>query len=122
MRDVVAGLQRPAHRQTEVVDQHEVVLHAAVLVAQDAIEDLDDGADPDDEAGLLDQFAGDALLERFADLEFPAGNAPPQRQRLVLALDEDHVVAVDDDAADADNGTSWIGAIRHDASGTAYLT
>src|SRR5690606_15931259 len=109
-------------RATEIVDEHEVIPHTAILVALDAVEDLDHGADFDDKACFLEELARRAVLEVLAHLERAAGQAPAVRQRLVLPLDQHHARTVEDDAAPADDGTCRVEARRHGQASPNALT
>jgi hypothetical protein len=113
LRHIVARLQRATHRQAQIVDEHEVVLHAAILVSEDPVEHLDDRPDTHHQAGLLEQFPRDPILEGLPHFQRAARNAPPVGEGLVLPLDQDQALAVDDDAADADDGARGIETLRH---------
>ena len=102
---VRAARRRAASRAAEVVDDDEVILDAAVRVPADAIEHFDDGSDVHVEAGLLAHFADQSRLERLAQLDGAARQAPFALERLVRALDQQHAVAVEDHGADADDRT-----------------
>ena len=80
-----------------------MMLDAAVRVAADPIEHVDDRTDLDVEAGFFLHFAGDGLLEGFAQLDPAARQAPLPFQRLVRAFDEQHAIAVEDHGPDADD-------------------
>ena len=65
-----------------------MIADAVVGVEEDSIEDIDDIADVHDEPGFLLNLAGGARLQRLANLERSAGQAPLPGERLVLTLDE----------------------------------
>ena len=79
--------QLAANRPAQIVDQHEVIQHATLVVVGDAIEHLDHRADLDVEAGLLEHLAHDAGLERLADFD-PPPEGSTARPAVRAALDE----------------------------------
>src|SRR5688500_8881344 len=68
--------------------------HAALVIEQNPIEDLDERTDIDVKAGLFQDLARDAGFERLTKLEHAAGEAPLPGERLVLALHEQHLAGV----------------------------
>src|SRR5262249_48215882 len=100
---VGAATERAADRAADEIDEHEVVEDTAVHVEPDAIEDVDHRADVDHQAGFFLHLSRDRDLERFADLDRTARQAPLAFQRLVSTADEEHARAVDDYGADADD-------------------
>jgi hypothetical protein len=79
-----------------------VVLHAAVPIAQDAVEDAQQFAGLDSESGFFAGFADSGIADVFADFEYSAGDRPLALQRRVRALYEDDAGVLDDDGADSD--------------------
>ena len=77
----LAGGQRARRRAAEEIEDDVVVLDAAVVVAHDAIEHLDDGAERAGEPGLLAQLAQRRLFQRLADLDAAAGHRPASHLR-----------------------------------------
>src|SRR6476661_1009641 len=91
-QDDITGIgpaaQDAAASVTQVVDQHEVVLHGALVVAHDAVEHLDHGSDGDNESGLLEHFPCAGLLQCLPDFHAAAGQVPLPFQGFVRALHE----------------------------------
>ena len=68
----------------------------------------------DFQAGLLANFADDALFQCFAGFENPAGERPVTLERFFASLDEQDFVAVEDQRADSQDGAFGVAAvIRH---------
>lgn len=89
---------------TEKVDEDVVKADPAIRCHAQPIEHFDDGADLDVEASLLAHLADDGRIERFAELDGPAGQTPFPFERLLSAPNEQYGFAVHDDSADADDG------------------
>ena len=85
----------------------------AVGVETDPIQHLDDRPDFDVEAGLFPDLAAHRLGERLADFHCAARQAPLALERFVRPPHEQHPAAVDDNPADADDGT--FGKLSHRA-------
>src|SRR5689334_6902290 len=81
---------------------------AARLIARDSIEHLDHGPDLHLESGLFEHLARDTGLERLADFNRPARDAPLPRQRFVPALHEHDAALVHDHRTDAHVGSLGI--------------
>ena len=56
-------------------------------------------------ASFFAQFASNALLEGFSELQCPAWNGPLATERLAAAADQQSTAMVNDHAANADDGT-----------------
>ena len=115
--DVAAGggfvsTGEAGERAAEEVDEDVVVLGAAVGVGEDAVEDVEDGADFDVEAGFFQGFAGGAVAELFAEFEDSSGDGPFALERLGVAADEQDAVAVEDDGSYANDGVVRVGAVH----------
>ena len=108
-----SGLQLSANRPAQIVDEHEVIKDAALLVSRDPIEYFNHRTDLDGEAGFLGHLPSDTRFERLAGLDRAAGNAPLPGQRLEAALHQHHAALVHDDRADADMRTIGIRAVAH---------
>ena len=93
----------PGHDGAFVIEQNKVIFHAVVFTSVDTIENLDEPADTNDEAGLLAHFPGDRLCQCFADLDGTAWKTPLAFERLMGTFDEDHTIIVDDHGADTDD-------------------
>ena len=76
-------------------------LDSPVRIVPNAIQNVDDRADLDVEAGLLANLPANRLFERLADVDRAARNAPLAFERLVRALHEQHAVAVEHNGAHA---------------------
>ena len=92
-------------RVAQVIDDHEVVLDAAVGRDPQAVEHFDDRADRHLEAGFLAHFPSHGVFERLAELHASAGQAPLTFERLVPALDQQDATAIEDDRPDAHDWT-----------------
>src|SRR5437868_4510369 len=79
------------------------MVDAAVDVAADAIEHLDDRPDLDRQTRFLEHFPRYRLLQGLAHFHAAARQAPLSFERRVAALDQQHTRAVEDDAADTDH-------------------
>src|SRR5262245_15605133 len=90
---------------TQVVDEDVVILDAAVGIAVNTIQHLDDRDDPDRQAGFLLDLSNDGRLERLPQFHGPTGQAPFALQRRIPPFDEDDAIAMDDDGPDADHRT-----------------
>ena len=97
-----AAQDPPGGRQTKSTED-EVMLDAAVGVADDPIEHLDDRSDLHVRPVSSTHFARDRRLERLADFDAAARQAPLALERLVPPLDQQHATAVEHDGADADD-------------------
>ena len=93
---------RSSDRTAQIIDDDEVVLDAAIAT-MDAVEDLDDLANVNIEAGFFFDLAPCGLHEGFAEFDDPARQRPLALSRLMRALDDECAASVDDDAANADN-------------------
>ena len=80
-----------------------MVFGASVCVAPDAVEHFDDGTHHDVERRLLTHLARERGLQRLAELDNAAGQAPLALERLVPALDQQHAIAVENHGADGDD-------------------
>ena len=92
------------------VDEGVMKLNPRVLVARDAVDDVDQSDDIGFEAGLLHQLARRRLTDRFADLLGAAGNTPAIADRWFGALDQQDFVIAEHHDSDADIGTVGIAA------------
>ena len=81
----------PANGPAQIVDEHVVITHLPLGIEQDAVEHVDDRPDLDFEAGLFEHFARKPRLERFAELQPAAGQAPLAGQRLEPPFHEHHL-------------------------------
>src|SRR6185295_18936127 len=111
--DVRGGTQLSADRPAQIIDQHEVILDASLVVARDAIEHLDDRTDLDVEPRLLAQLSHETLFQRLADLYCATGQAPLPRERLATTLDEQNLSVAHDHGADADEWTIGVLPVVH---------
>ena len=93
------------------VDQGVVVLHGAGLIAGDGVDNVDEAADRDLDAGLLRDLAARGGGDRFAEPLTPAGQRPLALARRLAAADQQHAVALEDDDADADQRA--VGIVVH---------
>ena len=60
------------------------------------------------QAGLFLQLAPHAFRQVLTEFEHAAGNGPLALQRLAAAANQESPPTVDNDSADADDGTIWI--------------
>ena len=95
--------KRPTNRPAQIVDQDVVIPDSAFGIEQDSIEDIDDGPNLDFEPGFFDHLSRQAGLQRFAQFEPAAREAPLSRQRFEAALHQNHFPFVEDDTAHADD-------------------
>jgi hypothetical protein len=102
-----------ATRAAQIVDDHEVMLDAAVGSAVHAIEHLHNRSDRHLETGFFEYLARDRILERLAELHATAREAPLAFERFMTALDEQNALAVEDDSSDAHDWTGWWFATLH---------
>jgi len=58
-----------AHHAAEVIDEDVVILRAALRIAEDALEDLDDSERLYQQAGLFTHLADDGIAKQFARFE-----------------------------------------------------
>jgi hypothetical protein len=72
-------------------------------VAIHSIENLDQIEDANLQAGFFQEFAGDAIFERFSQFEISAGDRPLPTQRLSAAADKKNTVSFDYDTADSNH-------------------
>lgn len=68
-------------------------------------EDADEAKNLDLAAGLFQEFASQRRLDRFAEIHLTAGYRPVAFIGLAAPLDEENVVALENDAADGEDGT-----------------
>jgi hypothetical protein len=98
---IVSGNGLAGFYPAEIIDQHVVVFEEARAIVHDALED---GHHPDRtnaEAGFLEHFAADGLLEGLAGFDSSAGKRPVAFQGLASTLDEKNFSLIDDECADA---------------------
>lgn len=101
---VVRRAQAPAYHPALVVDQHVVILRLAGGVANDPLEDLNNSQRFHLQAGLLAHLAYDAGFQRFARLQDSARQRPVAFQRLVAPLDQQDLVALENQSSDSQDG------------------
>jgi hypothetical protein len=111
--DVGSCAQLAADRPAQVVDEHEVVDDAALIIVCDAVEHFNDGTDFDGESCFLGHLARHARLERLAGFDRAARNAPLSGQRIEPALHQHDAALVHDDRANANVRTIGIRAVAH---------
>lgn len=113
---IVTGAGCAAGDAAEIVGDDVVIANAAVAVAVDAVEELDQGQRFDRETGLLEGLAAEGFDERFAEFDQPAGDRPAILHGFMAAPDEQNTVAVEKNGSDADersfrifalHGTPW---------------
>ena len=90
-----------------------MVLDAALRVAGDAVEGLDDLDGFDDEAGFFEDFAADGFFEGLAELDGAAWEGPLAFEGLPGAADEQDGLlcsgtVAEDDGTDAGDGRVWV--------------
>jgi len=80
----------------------------------DAIEDVEDFASFDLQAGFLADFAGTAMAKGFADFKGATGDGPLALERFGAALHDGDTALMDDDRADTNDGA--VGIVAFDGS------
>src|SRR5271166_4467709 len=88
----------------EIVDQHVVILGPSVAVGEDAVEDVQHFSRLDDEAGLFERLAADAVAESLAQLQHSARDRPLAQERLGGTTHQKRAASLDDDRADSNDG------------------
>jgi hypothetical protein len=109
--DVGGGLKLSALPPANVIYDHIVVLDA-FRFACDAVERRYDLQRLDVQAGLFLQLAPHAFRQFLTEFEHAARNGPLALQRLATAANQESPPTVDDDSADAYDGTIWIFALH----------
>jgi hypothetical protein len=123
--DVAGGEVFAADAFAEIVGDYVVKTRAArfawgevaryvgiVAFVDDAVENFDEFADADFEAGFFEDFAGDSFLQRLTQFQHAAGDRPLAAQRFAGAFDQYRAALIDDYAADADERAVGIFAGR----------
>jgi hypothetical protein len=85
-----------------------VIFDAAFRVRHDALEDLEQVEHFDFEPGLFANFAAGSLFEALAGFDAASGQRPVTSERRVAALYQKDAPVLDDQRADAQNGTRGI--------------
>jgi len=98
---IVGGPECTAGNAAHIIDQHVVILHALVCVAQDAIINSEQIAGFDDQSGFFPGFANRRFPHQFANFENTSGDRPLRLQRRVSALDQKYAGSFNDDRANA---------------------
>jgi hypothetical protein len=111
---VIAGRERAAGDTANVIGEHVVILGPALGVGHNALEDLEELHRFDRKAGFFAHFADDGAGERFAGFDGAARQRPPTLERFAAAFNEEQPVPVENQRADAQNGTRRIAAIVTD--------
>ena len=73
---VAGGLEFAPNRAAEEIDQHVVILHALLRIAQDAVVDAEQFAGFDDQSGFFAGLADGGFADQFADFEDASGDRP----------------------------------------------
>ena len=107
-----AGSQHPAFGPAQIVDQHVVILHLPFGITGDAIEHLHDRTHAYPDPDLLQQLSLDSLLERLAEFDGTARQAPLTGQRRLPSAHQRHAPVLDDDGADSDKRAIGIRAVH----------
>ncbi len=107
--DVAAGMGMAREDAAGIIENDEVILDAAIGVAEDTIEDFEEVFDEDIEARLFAELAAHALAEGFAGVEGAARDGPSSLEGRRAAPDEQNLRLGDDQAADANDGPCGIG-------------
>jgi hypothetical protein len=101
--DIGSGRKPAARHAANVIDEHVVILGAALLIGHDALEDFKDGQRLHLEPCLFADLASRRVFEQFAGLDDTARKRPLALQRLASAFDEQNpTVVIKDEGADAE--------------------
>src|SRR5208337_4484790 len=91
-------------RPAQVVNQHVVILGAALVIGEDAVEDVQQLARFDLEPGLLQRLAADAVAKLLSQFQHSAWHRPLPLERLGGAAHQQSAAAIHDNGADSDDG------------------
>ena len=107
----LAARGSPEMRSHKIIDDHVMefgpgvsLVGNVVRVQENAVEYLDHVQDAHRDAGLLEQFARNPFLQRFGQLQRPAGYGPLAQQRLAAPADQQGPALLDNHTADTDHG------------------
>jgi hypothetical protein len=95
----------------DVIDEDVVVFGAALIVAHDALENLEDAEGFDNQAGFLDHFASGGGREGFAGFDETTRKRPVSFQRFAAAFNEKKASLMKYESADAEQRTGRVAAI-----------
>ena len=87
---IIARPERSAAWQAEIVHNYKVVSGLAIRIDINVIDNLDDGTHVNDQACLLEDLARGSGTQCLAKLDGAAWKAPPTRERLLRAANEDN--------------------------------
>src|SRR5215470_13372614 len=87
---------------------HEMALDAVLLIAHDGLAKAGEGHRLDREARLFADFARHSLVQRLANLDYPAGEAEQAPGRWSGAAHHQHLAVAHDRGAGREVGAVWI--------------
>jgi hypothetical protein len=99
--DVRAGSEGSTYYFTYVVHEQVVIFGAAFSIGHDALEVFEELDRLDVEAGFLEDFSLDGLVEGLAGFDQSAGEGPIAFERFLAALDHKDAIAFEYECADA---------------------
>jgi hypothetical protein len=97
---IITGQHCTAGDFAKIVDQHVMVFGPSISVAHDTFEHLGDAFRLYDQARFLENFAGYALLQRFAGFKDASGQGPKAFERLASALSQQDAIGFEDQRSD----------------------
>ena len=110
--DVAAGVGFTGDTAAEEIDEYVVVLCATLWIGENAVEDIENLADFDVQAGFLESFTGSPVTQLLAEFEHPAGDRPLSFEGFRVATNQQGAVVVENDGSDADDGLLGVKALH----------
>src|SRR5207302_9017467 len=95
---VATGMEFTCGAATEEINQ-DVVIEDLVAFSNDAVEDAEEFAGLNGQAGFFASFADGSIFQQFSDFEHATWNGPLSEERRVSPLDQHHALILDDDGA-----------------------
>jgi len=114
---VAGGEEFASEGPAEIINQHIVILHTALGIAQDAVVYTEQFAGFDKQSRFFAGFADGGFANHLANFENTAGDGPVSLDGRVSTLDQNHAIAFDDDGTDADKGEFGEFAFHDQGSG-----